>query len=210
LHCACRWKECEERYSQRHPSHWNPDTSAYPMNPFRHIVTVGHNARLIIENRRPTEREVTLKQQSEGHIQHDALYWCWARSNPPPGCLWQLWQSASTLTGPFHPNGIFFRWWLFEIEGALGYGPSRGSWSGGSCNSSRDSIHWLTCNRGNVESRLQWGLPSDERLAGCRGTVQLGMVQYSVYAVLSVCCTLCMLYSLLTHDYCMARLIGIP
>ena len=31
---------------------------------------------------------------------------------------------------------------------------------------------------------------------------------YSVYAVLGVCCTRCMLYSVLTHDHCMERLTG--
>jgi hypothetical protein len=34
LHFAARWKEHEERYSQRHPSHCNPDANVYPMNSF--------------------------------------------------------------------------------------------------------------------------------------------------------------------------------
>jgi len=80
------------------------------MNPFRRIVTLGHNARVIFEHWRRTEREETVKQWSEGNIQCDALFWCWARSNPPPGCLWQLWRSASTLTEPLHPNRIFSCW----------------------------------------------------------------------------------------------------
>jgi len=45
---ARREKEREERFSQRHPSHCNPDASAYPMNPFRRIVTVSHNYRVIV------------------------------------------------------------------------------------------------------------------------------------------------------------------
>jgi len=45
---ARRKKEREERFSQRHPSHCNPDASMYPMNPFRRIVTVSHNARVIV------------------------------------------------------------------------------------------------------------------------------------------------------------------
>jgi len=36
-------------------------------------------------------------------------------------------------------------------------------------------------------------------------TVDLGMMQCAMYAVLSVCCTRCMLYSVLTIDYGMER-----
>jgi hypothetical protein len=28
--------------------HWNPDASVYTMNPFRRMVTVGHNARVFV------------------------------------------------------------------------------------------------------------------------------------------------------------------
>jgi len=38
-----------------------------------------------------------------------------------------------------------------------------------------------------------------------RETVDLGMMPYSEYTVLGVCCTRCMLYSVLTHDDCMER-----
>jgi len=38
-----------------------------------------------------------------------------------------------------------------------------------------------------------------------RETVDLGLIPYLVYAVLGVCCTQCMLYSVLTHDHCMER-----
>jgi hypothetical protein len=41
------------------------------MNQFRRMVTVGHNTRVIIQNRRLTEREETLKQQSEGDMERD-------------------------------------------------------------------------------------------------------------------------------------------
>jgi len=80
------------------------------MNPFRRLVTVGHNARAFVSNRRPTEQEETVKQRSEGDMQRDAWYWGQARSNPPPECLWRLWRSASTLTEPFRPDGNIFYW----------------------------------------------------------------------------------------------------
>ena len=41
-------KEREERFSQRHPWHCNPDGSVYPMNPIRRMVTVGHNAKVCV------------------------------------------------------------------------------------------------------------------------------------------------------------------
>jgi hypothetical protein len=44
-------------------------------------------------------------------MQRDAWYWRRAWSNPPPGCLWRLWRSASTLTEPFRPDGNVFCWW---------------------------------------------------------------------------------------------------
>jgi len=66
--------------------------------------------------------------------------------------------------------------------------------SGGRHNRSRDSIHWLTHNFANVENWVQHGLPRDET-GWEQKTVDLGMMQYAVYAVLSECCTRCMLYS---------------
>ena len=71
------------------------------MNPFRRLVTVGHNARAFVSNRRPTEQEETVKQRSEGDMQRDAWYWGQARSNPPPECLWRLWRSHSAQTEIF-------------------------------------------------------------------------------------------------------------
>jgi len=41
------------------------------MNPFRRMLTVGHNARVFVYNRGPTEREETAKRQSEGDMQRD-------------------------------------------------------------------------------------------------------------------------------------------
>ena len=43
-------------------------------------------------------------------MQLDPWYWRRARSNPPPGCLWRLWQSAFTLTQPVRPDGNVFCW----------------------------------------------------------------------------------------------------
>jgi len=80
------------------------------MNPFRRMVTVGHNARVFDYNRRPTEWEETAKRRSEGDMQRDAFNWRRARSNPPPGCLWQLSRSASTLTELFCPDGNLLCW----------------------------------------------------------------------------------------------------
>jgi len=45
-------------------------------------------------------------------MHHDACYSCWARSIPPPGCLWRLWMSASTLMQPFRLDGNVFCWCL--------------------------------------------------------------------------------------------------
>jgi len=39
------------------------------MNPFRRMVTVGHNATVFIQNRIPTEREAMVKPRSEGDMQ---------------------------------------------------------------------------------------------------------------------------------------------
>jgi hypothetical protein len=37
------------------------------------MVTVGHNAKVIIQNKRLTKREETLKQQSEGDMERDTV-----------------------------------------------------------------------------------------------------------------------------------------
>jgi len=78
------------------------------------------------------------------------------------------------------------RLWSSEIGGVLG-----GSRFGGRRDSSWDYIHWLTRNRGNVESWVQYGPPRDERLAGSGRQSILGWCStwcmlYSVYAVLGV------------------------
>jgi len=80
------------------------------------------------------------------------------------------------------------RAWSSEFGGVLG-----GGQYGGSHDGSWDSIHWLTCNCGNVESWVQH-MPRDEKLAGSRRLLILGW-----------CCTWCMLYLVLTHDYGMER-----
>jgi len=46
----------------------------YPMNPFRRMVTVGHNPTVIVYNRIPTERDGTTKPRSEDDMQHNASY----------------------------------------------------------------------------------------------------------------------------------------
>ena len=62
----------------------------YLMNPFRRMVTVGHNATVFIYNRIPTEREETVEPGSEGDKQRDVSYWGRSRSSLPPGCLRRL------------------------------------------------------------------------------------------------------------------------
>jgi len=84
-----------------------------------------------------------------------------------------------------------WRPWSIKIGGELGRGWSGGNRSGGRCNGSWDSIHWLTHNFGKVESWVQWGPPRYERLAGSGVQSNLGWystqcMQYSVYAVLGV------------------------
>jgi len=59
----------------------------YPMNPFRRMVTVGHNATVFVCNWILTEQEETAKLQSQGAMQWDAWYWRQVQSNLPPGCL---------------------------------------------------------------------------------------------------------------------------
>ena len=83
-----------------------------PINPFWHMVTVAQNARVFVWNRRLTERYELVKRRVVGNMQRDAWYWCQVRNNPPLGCLWRLWQSASTLTEPFHPDRNIFCWWM--------------------------------------------------------------------------------------------------
>jgi len=45
------------------------------------------NARVFVQNWKPTEREETVKLQWEGDMQREGWYWRWARSKPLPGCL---------------------------------------------------------------------------------------------------------------------------
>jgi len=79
--------------------------------------------------------------------------------------------------------------WSSEVGGVLG-----GSRFGGRRDCSRDSIHWLTCNCGNVDSWVQQHLPRDEKRTGSRWQ-----------SILRWCCTWCMLYLVWTHDYGMER-----
>jgi len=59
----------------------------YPMNPFRRMVTVGHNATVFIYHRIPLEREDTAKPRLEGDMQRDTSFRRRARSSLPTGCL---------------------------------------------------------------------------------------------------------------------------
>ena len=61
------------------------------------IVTVVHNTRGCVWNRRPTEREESLKLRLGGNIESNAWYWRQVRSNLLPGCLWLLWLSTYTV-----------------------------------------------------------------------------------------------------------------
>lgn len=45
-------------------------------------------------------------------MQRDKSYWLQAQSNPPPGCHWQHWQCASTLTQQFRLDRNGFCWCL--------------------------------------------------------------------------------------------------
>jgi len=72
--------------------------------------------------------------------------------------------------------------------------------SGGRRDGSGDSIQLLPRKCANVENLVHHGLPGDKRLAGSGTESILGgcstrSMQYSVYAVLGVCCTQCMLNS---------------
>jgi len=98
-----------------------------------------------------------------------------------------------------------WRPWWSEIGGVLGGGLSEGSSLGGRRDGSWDSIHWLTCHCGNIEHWVQHGLLRDERLAGNVRQSILGWCKYKVHAVLSECCTMCKLYSVLTLDHGMER-----
>jgi len=83
----------------------------YPINLLRCMVTVGHNTTVFVYNKILTEQEETAKLWSEGDMRRNTSYWRRAWSSLPPGCLWQLWLSASTLTEPFRPDGNIFCWW---------------------------------------------------------------------------------------------------
>jgi len=72
-----------------------------------------------------------------------------------------------------------------NIGGVLGGGLSGGDMSGTRPNGSWDSIYWVTRNCGNVEIWVQHGLPRDQ--TGWEWeTVDHGMMQYAVYAVIGV------------------------
>jgi len=73
-------------------------------------------------------------------------------------------------------------------------------WLGGRHDGSWDSIHWLTCNCGNVESWVQQHLPRDGKLAWSGDPAGIGRL-----SIVGWCCTWCLLYSVLGHDHGMGR-----
>ena len=88
--------------------------------------------------------------------------------------------------------------WSIEIGGVIGGSRFGGGSLGGRCDCSWDSIYWLTRNRGDLESWVQSGLPRDESWLAAGdsrscddavlGVCSTRYMQYSVYAVLGVCC----------------------
>jgi hypothetical protein len=90
------------------------------MNSLWRMVTIGHNARVFVSNRRLTERDERVTKWSEGEMPPNTLHWSRAWSNPQLEFLWRLWQSATTLTEPFRPDGdifcLCFTLWLFFVE----------------------------------------------------------------------------------------------
>jgi len=78
------------------------------MNLFRRLVTVGHNPRVFVYNRRMTEQEETAKRWTQGVMQRDTRYWCWELSNPPPVCPSRLWHRVSSLPRQFYPHANIF------------------------------------------------------------------------------------------------------
>jgi len=81
-----------------------------------------------------------------------------------------------------------WRPWLFGIGGVHGGGRSGGGILGGRCDGSWDSIHWLTWNRGTVESLVQSGLTRDESLAGSgrQSFLRWYSTRYMLYSVCAV------------------------
>ena len=88
-----------------------------------------------------------------------------------------------------------YRLWSSGIREVLRRGRFGGRWDG-----SLVSIHWLTCNCGNVETWIQQHPPRDGKLVGSRILDCSGRL-----LILGWCCTWCMLYSVLSHDHGMER-----
>jgi len=95
------------------PVTWQSEWKRVPIEP---IPTCGHNwpqclsGRLTLETEK---REEAVRLWSGGDMQCNVWYSRLARSNPPLGCLWQLWRSASTGTQPFHPDVYVFAYVVY-------------------------------------------------------------------------------------------------
>jgi len=114
---------------------------------------------------------------------------CRPRSMWTQRCTWRPWsrEFGDALGG--HDRSTLEEYLeVVDLEAVDREGGFDGRW---------DSIHWLTRNCGNVENWVQTGWE--------RETVNHGIMQYAVYAILSACCTRCMLYSVLTLDHGMQR-----
>jgi len=96
-----------------------------------------------------------------------------------------------------------WRPWSSVIGGVLGHG-----YSGGRRTWSWDSIRWLTRICWNVENSVRTRSAKRWETATERETVDVGMLQYTLYAVLGGCCTLCTLSLLWTLDHSIERLRG--
>jgi len=99
---------------------------------------------------------------------------------------WRLWSSEF---GDALGGGDWARleeyWEAVNLEAVV--------WKGGATGA-LDSIHSSTRNCGNVVNWVQTWCAERWDTGWKRKTVDVGVMQYAVYAVLSVCCTWCMLY----------------
>jgi len=112
---------------------------------------------------------------------------------------WRLFQGSLEIPFRGHDHayleavmkevwGCTWRPRSIRIGGGLWCHPSTGNRLGGRCEGSLDSVHWSTHNCGNIENWVQQGPLRAERweTGWERETVDLWMMQYIMYAILSV------------------------
>jgi len=90
--------------------------------------------------------------------------------------------------------------WYCEIGDVLGGGQSGGGRSRVRHNGSWDSIYRLTCNSGNVKSRVPQGAPRDEKWV-MRCWLGVEDSQFWVDVVIGECCTQCWLILMACRDW---------